>query len=733
MRARVVSGLLRALLAAVLLLAAIGCGGREPSLTRPPGTLRFVGNERALSLPARLPLPARPGQFTLHTDVALPEAMRGRVLSLVFPQATSRGRLRVGDDVLESTATSFFDRHRPAEFVNVYRIPPQLTARSTLLLTFEVDVTHGYGGVIARAPRLVAAPSGGEALLAVLAFNRAVVFGAIAVSLVFAVLSAIPLVSRRRTSGFPAPEAWFLVMCVGMIAWLLCRVGATQLLGRDDMWLVPVATTPIALVGTIGFLHAHFGVRRSPLAPIAVIVALAVAMAAIAPNEFRTSKLSTNLLNVQSILAIVYDFVILGRTFARVPARRFEAGVLFAAWTGIFAAYVAGNLVSGEARPTVQLVPVAWTIFMLAHAGLIARAHLRAQRDLNVELGHRLVLVEERNRDVAVLNEELRRQIGDRAGALADALSRLGAVRETRARIRANDAIAGRYRVVSALGAGGMGAVYAVERIADGKPFALKVLFGATHGPALARFAREAQVSARFDHPNLVGVVDVDVDPSGILFVVMELVKGETLAATGARFGDVGWAREILGRIAAGLRVLHEHGIVHRDLKPANVLLARGADGGSIVKIADFGISRLTTQPADGHPDEVSVDDPTFQDPALTRTGILMGTPAYMAPELARGAKDAQPSSDVWSFGVIAYELTTAHHPFPEPPIYAAARGADVSFPALPTTLPTWLAALIARCLSKDAAARPTAEELEAALAAGDGSPAARTADTLAS
>ena len=724
--------MLRALLASLVLLS-LGCGAGEPSLMLSRWTLTCEGVERAQTLPARLPLPPRPSSFTLRTDAELPEAMRGRELSLVFPQATTLGRLRIGDDVFDSTAPSFFDLHRPAEFVNVYRIPAQLTGRSILPLQFEADASHGYAGFVARAPRLVAAPSGGSKLLAVLTFNRAVVFGALAVSVVFAVISAIPVLSRRRSQRLPAAEAWFLVMCLGMIGWLLCRVGATQLLGRDDMWLVPVATTPIALVGTIGFLHAHFAVRRSPLLPIAVVVALAVAMALVAPTEFRTSRLSTNLLNAQSILAIVYDFVILGRTFARVPARRFEAGVLFAAWTGIFAAYVAGNLVSGEARPTVQLVPVAWTFFMLAHAGLIARAHLRAQRDLNVELGHRLVLVEERNRDVAVLNEELRRQIGDRAGALADALSRLGAVRETRARIRANDAIAGRYRVVSALGAGGMGAVYAVERIADGKPFALKVLFGATHGPALARFAREAQVSARFDHPNLVGVVDVDVDASGMLFVVMELVKGETLAATGARFGDVGWAREILGRIAAGLRVLHEHGIVHRDLKPANVLLAKGADGSTVVKIADFGISRLTTQPADGDTDEVSVDDPTFQDPALTRTGILMGTPAYMAPELARGAKDAQPSSDVWSFGVIAYELATAHHPFPEPPIYAAARGADVSFPALPTTLPTWLAALIARCLAKDAAARPTAKELEAALAAGDGSPAAQTAATLAS
>ena len=198
----------------------------------------------------------------------------------------------------------------------------------------------------------------------------------------------------------------------------------------------------------------------------------------------------------------------------------------------------------------------------------------------------------------------------------------------------------------------------------------------------------------------------------------MELVEGETLAAAHGRFGDLPWAREILLQMARGLRALHEHGIVHRDLKPANVLLAGNVDGGTLVKIADFGISRLIAL-ADGTEETISVDDPTAADPGLTRTGIVMGTPAYMPPELAFGAKDAPPSSDVWSYGVIAYELATGHFPFVELPVHAATRGAPIpAFAELPATLPAWLSSLITRCLATDPDARPTAPELERILTA---------------
>ena len=136
-----------------------------------------------------------------------------------------------------------------------------------------------------------------------------------------------------------------------------------------------------------------------------------------------------------------------------------------------------------------------------------------------------------------------------------------------------------------------MGAVYEVERTTDGRRFALKTVIHA-HGSALARLAREAEIATKVTHPNLVGIVDIDVAPSGVMFIVMELVHGRPLSAEAQRFGEVPWAKEVLRQVASGLRALHEAGIVHRDLKPANVLLEVAAAGPPRAKIADFGIAR---------------------------------------------------------------------------------------------------------------------------------------------
>ena len=235
-----------------------------------------------------------------------------------------------------------------------------------------------------------------------------------------------------------------------------------------------------------------------------------------------------------------------------------------------------------------------------------------------------------------------------------------------------------------------MGAVYEVERISDGKHLALKVLTGVADREALARFAKEAQIAAQLSHPNVVSVVDVDVSKSGMLFLVMELVAGSSLAGEKAKWGDAQWARPILKQVAAALAVMHARGIVHRDLKPANVLL----DGGT-AKVADFGIARLS---AVGDEATLSVGA------QLTRTGAFMGTPMYMAPELAHGAHGATPASDVFSFGVMAHQLLTGAAPFSEPPVLGRALA------------PKNLDPLVARCLDFDPAARPSADAIVAAL-----------------
>src|SRR6185437_10567411 len=150
-----------------------------------------------------------------------------------------------------------------------------------------------------------------------------------------------------------------------------------------------------------------------------------------------------------------------------------------------------------------------------------------------------------------------------------------------------------RYEIVRALGEGGMGAVYEVRRLTDGQSLALKVVTGPISRTSAQRFAREAEIGARLRHENLVPIVDVGISPQGAPFLVMELVKGAPLEARRQeRFGDASWAIPILRQIAHGLAALHDADVVHRDLKPGNVLLS-GDDESPLVRIADFGISRM--------------------------------------------------------------------------------------------------------------------------------------------
>ncbi|MEO7092800.1 MAG: protein kinase, partial [Polyangiales bacterium] len=134
-----------------------------------------------------------------------------------------------------------------------------------------------------------------------------------------------------------------------------------------------------------------------------------------------------------------------------------------------------------------------------------------------------------------------------------------------------------------------------------------------------------------------------------------------------------------------------------------------------VVKIADFGIARLDARFVTGDDETVSAHDPTVSNPMLTQTGVILGTPAYMAPELARGTRDARPSADVFAFGVIAYELLTGGYPFAQIPLYGNT-GDSLRRSPLPPTLPVWCAKLVDGCLAEDPATRPTATEIEQAL-----------------
>jgi serine/threonine-protein kinase len=297
-------------------------------------------------------------------------------------------------------------------------------------------------------------------------------------------------------------------------------------------------------------------------------------------------------------------------------------------------------------------------------------------------------------------NDELRRQIAARSRDLADVLEEASPKS-----LHVGQTVDERYAITRVVGGGGMGIVYGAERVTDKRPLAIKIMSGSTTRDDAARFAREAEIAAQLHHPNLVSVLDVGVW-EGRPYLVMELVEGGSLEDGRARFGDIPWAIPILGQIARGLAALHEGGIVHRDLKPANVLL-----GPTGAKITDFGIARQDDA-AIGLAATVGVDAPTAR-ASITRTGAIVGTLPYMAPELARGSKNASAASDVFALGLVAYEMLTGKLPFDLPPVMLGLAGKPLGpIPALPEDVPPELAARIMACLRTDPKDRPPAAEL---------------------
>ena len=211
----------------------------------------------------------------------------------------------------------------------------------------------------------------------------------------------------------------------------------------------------------------------------------------------------------------------------------------------------------------------------------------------------------------------------------------------------------GRYRILHLLGEGGMGAVFLAEHVVLGRHVAIKFLHpdSAAKEDMVGRFHREAQAAAAIHHKNIIEVFDVGLSPRGEPFIVMEYLEGESLAELLRRAGplNLGAACAVVEQGLLALQAAHRKGIIHRDLKPENLFLTYTPGEPPVVKLIDFGISKFTQGDYDKW---------------RTKTGSLLGTPAYMSPEQARALPGLDHRSDLYSMGTIFYEMLTGALPF---------------------------------------------------------------------
>jgi serine/threonine protein kinase len=262
----------------------------------------------------------------------------------------------------------------------------------------------------------------------------------------------------------------------------------------------------------------------------------------------------------------------------------------------------------------------------------------------------------------------------------------------------------GKYRLDEQLGGGGMGTVYRATHLMIERPVAIKVLSQRFVGDQTAqeRFRREARAAGRMHHPNAVTVNDFGTTEDGWLYIVMELLEGRTLRDLLAREAPLDPARAVslMLQACSAVGAAHDANLIHRDLKPANIFIEQRPNMPAVAKVLDFGVAKFAVE---------EHEDDDYK--TLTQVGAIIGTPRYMSPEQCAGTAPLTPASDVYSLGIILYEMLTGAVPFSADTPLALAMKQVTEAPRPPRevipSIPRELEKVVLHALAKQAADRP--------------------------
>ncbi|MEM9454022.1 MAG: protein kinase [Myxococcota bacterium] len=602
-------------------------------------TLAVEGEPEAI--PVHLPthldahLPRDNTRYVLRAQVD-PGPLRGQALRLVIPHFEGITELLVNGERALPVQYEPIEIYRHAG-PHVWDLPEASSVAPTLRLVLTVDHRWTQSGWLGTVPQLRRRGRLGGHALAVLVVNDFTAVATLASLLLIGIMSLGVYRADRSVDSY----LWFSVQLLSASYYPLHVSGYSQVLVGPYDTLVVVLLLDLALYAAVRFTEAEFGTNEpSRIRPWTVGLAVTWLAALVTFDPFWIGVIGGRATVLYMGAVFTYQ-VWTGISLVRRTERPRGAVLFLSSWVALALTAAFDGIAwlgLGEPLGGVRGGCVGLGTFALISALRLTREHIHSimtTDHLNRQLERRVDALEIKRGEIEELNVRLRDQMSHRSRQLFALLSQLpNAGVNPRLQLMPGDVINGRYRVTHELGAGGMGVVYAVLRLADEMPLALKIT---VQGDAwgLARLAREAEIAMLVDHPNVVAVTDVDIDPRrGFLYMVMEHVDGPSLAEHKQGFGqDQDWALDVLRQLASGLAALHTAGVVHRDLKPANILLVMNdADEGPRVKLTDFGISR-TLEPS-GDPSETRPEDSDVMMPVVRSKALDPATRRLLDAEV---------------------------------------------------------------------------------------------------